>query len=219
MTSPAAPAIQIPNLRVPYITSWSVERISGDVLFKPHAEVAGLRLTYPDPVSTDWMFGVLWVRQALAPQLGRPEWNAVHALRQRRVMLRKLCQVCNQTAVDEETDRIWWVLAEELSEFGTNAPPTCRACIPDALVSCPRLRRSAAVYTVGDYEPSAVLANLYRPGPLGPVLKQESVEVPLDAFLDLEWALATQLIVTLHDVRQEEIPDLDPVQRPGAQRS
>jgi hypothetical protein len=59
----------------------------------------------------------------------------------------RLCQVCAQSVVDKETGRIWWLPASDGEECGdgfTNAPPTCKACIPEAITYCSHLRRHAA---------------------------------------------------------------------------
>lgn len=194
----------ITKRRVPYITAWSEETMNHALAFEWAGAAGGLRLTYADPHPNDWLFGVLWVRQGLALR-GKPEWKLVNALRQRRCMLRKLCQVCGSTAVDSSTGRAWWVLADgpthdaKVSGY-TNAPPTCFACIPEALTSCPRLRRGAAVYTVGDAEPYGVVADLFAPSIRGGFTQVErNTTLGLDEYRRLEWALAKQLLVCLRD--------------------
>lgn len=193
------------TFRVPYITAWSGESMEHALGFAWADEAAGLRLTYSDPQPQDWMFGTLWARQGLVA-CGRPEWKLVNTLRQRRCMLHRLCQVCGASAVDQATGRTWWVLADEpgdslVTAGYTNAPPTCLACIPDALTSCPRLRRGAAVYTVDGIEPYGVVADLFEPTDGGGVIHvQRSVTVALDEFCRLEKALAKQLLVSLADL-------------------
>jgi hypothetical protein len=195
------------SLTVPYITAWSDEVATGNLAFETHpATGAGVRLTYTDAVDQDRMFGALWARQGLS-RTGRPEWRLVNALRQRRAMLHSLCQVCGHSAVDPASGRTWWVLADDPTDTSqgdgyTNAPPTCRTCIPESLGACPRLRRGAAVYTVGSVEPYGVLAHTFRQADDGSFAKaEENAVIPLDAFLRLEAALATQLLVVLHDLR------------------
>lgn len=199
------------TLQVPYITAWSGEAVDARLTLRWHPEAGGLRLSYRDEVAQDRMWGVLWARQGISRQ-GRPEWKLVNTLRQRRAMLRSLCQVCGQTATDHHTGRVWWILADDPSDTSTgdgytNAPPTCRSCIPNAIASCPRLRRSAAVYTVGASEPYGVLAGVVQESTSnGDVVLKKNVCVALDEFARLELALATQLLIVLHDLRREAAP-------------
>jgi len=200
-------------LRIPYITAWSDEAVPADLVFEGHPEAAGMRLAYRDstPQDQDHVFGVLWARQGLC-RTGQPEWRLVNTLRQRRAMLHNLCQVCGRPATDPATGRVWWVLADNPSDTSsgdgyTNAPPTCQACIPEAIATCPRLRRGAAVYTVAGSEPYGVLADVYRLQSGGVCVRQtHGAEIPLDAFSALEPALATQLLVVLHDLARERAP-------------
>jgi hypothetical protein len=199
------------KLLVPYITAWSGEAAEGRLTLRWHPDAGGLRLTYLDEVDQDRMWGVLWARQGISRQ-GRPEWKLVNTLRQRRAMLRSLCQVCGKPATDPHTGRVWWILADGPTDTSngdgyTNAPPTCRSCIPDAIASCPRLRRGAAVYTVGESEPYGVLAGAVQESASnGDVVLKKNVCVALDEFARLELALATQLLVVLHDLRREAAP-------------
>lgn len=197
------------GLRVPYITAWSGEALSLALGFASHPESTGLRLTYLDPVPTDWIYGVLRARQGLTHG-GRPEWKLVHALRQWRCMERRLCQVCGRSAVDGETGRTWWLLADDEDEAGpqvgyANAPPTCRKCMPEAVRSCPRLRQGAMAFTVSDCEPYAVLGHIFRPLARGVELVEQNVMVLLEEFQRLECMLAHQLVVLLHDLQPIEL--------------
>ena len=194
-------------LRVPYITAYEDEIVPCDLAFVPDREATdGLRLSYTDAVPQDRMLGVLWARQGLG-RLGKPQWKLVNTIRQRNAMLRLLCQVCGQPAAGAD-GRVPWVLADDPDDTAkskgyTNAPPTCAACIPEALVACPRLRRGAAVYTVGSAEPYGVLADTFWPSGGGPVELARGAVVPLDAFHRLEYALAKQLLVVLDDLQQQ----------------
>ncbi|GAA3678703.1 hypothetical protein GCM10022224_048600 [Nonomuraea antimicrobica] len=79
---------------VPYVTAHEDETIAYRLALASHAEATdGIRLSYTDAVAHDWMFGVLWHRQCLS-RAGRPLWKLVNTARQRRCMLRLLCQVC-----------------------------------------------------------------------------------------------------------------------------
>jgi hypothetical protein len=188
--------------RVPYITAWSEESSSHCLAFAYHPEAGGLRLTYTDAQPNDWMYGVLRARQGVS-RGGRPEWKLVNGRRQWRCMEHRLCQVCGGPATDPSTGRMWWLLADDISSTApdqgyTHAPPTCRACIPVALMYCPRLHQEATVYTVADAEPYAVLGDVFRPvSGGGAVAVERSVMVHLDEFDHLTRALAYQLVVLL----------------------
>ncbi|OPG10582.1 hypothetical protein [Microbispora sp. GKU 823] len=203
MTAPA------PSIRVPYITAWSDEEVLQNLAFRYHPEAGGLRLTYTDPQPTDWVYGVLRARHGLG-RTGRIEWKKVNTLRQWRCMEHNLCQVCGRTALDEHTGRIWWVLTEadgtNVPEGYTNAPPTCRACLPEAIALCPRLRKSAAVYTARFSLPYAVLGTVFQPGTPLPVVTEDRALVLLEEFRRLHRTLAQQLVVTLADLRPEPLP-------------
>jgi hypothetical protein len=194
---------------VPYVTAWSDEVTSHCLAFANHPEAGGLRLTYTDPHPNDWTYGVLRARQGLS-RGGRPEWKLVNGRRQWRCMEHRLCQVCGGPATDPSTGRVWWLLAEDISNStsdrgDTHAPPTCRACIPSALTYCPRLRKSATVYTVADAEPYGVLGNVFRPAPGGgAVAVERNVMIQLDEFDCLTRVHAYQLVVLLSGL--EKVP-------------
>jgi hypothetical protein len=194
---------------VPYVTAYDGEQMPYQLAFAPHAAATdGVRLSFHDPVEQDWMFGVLWHRQGLHRR-GRPLWNMVNTSRQRRCMLRHLCQVCGRSAVDE-TGRVWWLLPEPPGQAGavefTHAPPTCHRCIPAAFEQCPRLRRGGHIYTSAGSVPYGVVGMVYQLRHSGLVQIEEALELPLEAFHRLEYALASQLIVALDDLRSELFP-------------
>lgn len=197
------------RVQVPYITAFSGEDVTYQLAIAPALEATnGFRLSYSDPTESDWLFGVLWHRHGMS-RAGRPEWKLVNTPRQRRCMLRLLCQVCGQPATQD--GRIWWVMAEPPPMSGaghpfTNAPPTCRSCIPASRQLCPRLRRSAHVYTAATAVPYGVVADTYKPAGRGLVSVGGSVELPLEAFRELEYALAKQLIVALDGLQQAHLP-------------
>jgi hypothetical protein len=189
-------------LRVPYITAYDGEDVTYRLVLEPHRGATdGLRLSYADALEQDWLFGVLWHRHGMT-RAGAPQWKMVNTVRQRRCMLHLLCQVCGEPATGEDS-RIWWVMAEPPGRVSgelrfTHTPPCCRSCIPLARALCPRLRRESHVYTASGAEPYGVVAGLYRPAAgRNVVVVQDAVELPLEAFRDLEYALATQLIVQL----------------------
>lgn len=201
------------GLRKPYVTPYAEQTIPLPLRFEWAAEAGGLRLTYADVVSQDWVFGVLWARQGLAPGT-KILWHMIHTTLQRRCMMHRMCRVCGHSASDpDDPRRTWWILpaavpAGDPATWVTAHPPTCMDHLAEALTMCPNLKKSSpAVYTVGDYWPHGVLANLYAPDEHGGVMETEhQVPVTLEEFRKLHQALATQLIVQLNDMRLERIP-------------
>ncbi|WP_433253195.1 hypothetical protein ACQPYK_09385 [Streptosporangium sp. CA-135522] len=196
-------------LHKPYVTPYAEETLDLPLAFEWAAGEP--RLTYRDALPQDWMFGALWVRCGTARD-GKILWPMVHTLRQRRCMLKRLCRVCGQSATDPGTGRIWWVMPSALpgdaATWPTVNPPTCKAHLVEALTTCPYLRRGApAVYTVGDYSPIGVLADLYGEDDDGRVVEtRHQIAIGLDEFHLLHRALATQLIVSLHDIQRAPNP-------------
>jgi hypothetical protein len=195
-------------LRHPYINAWSDEHTPQSLAFTWHASSRSLRLTYTDPVEQDWMYGALWARHG-QQMTGTPEFKRVNTARQRRAMLRRLCQVCGRPAADS-SGRFLMLLPDEpftgpLGERFTHLPPVCEPCIPLTLRHCPRLRRRHLLYTASGYEPYAVQADIYEPGPGGTAAPVErEVTVELDRFRALAYVLAKQLLVALDGL--EPIP-------------
>ncbi len=191
--------------RAPYVIAYADEVLPQHVLFAEHP--SGPRLRHARPRPGDWGHGVLRARQR-THRRGRPNFQAVNARRQWQCIDRGRCQVCGRSAYDPESGRLWWLLSDDgrsADQGYTNAPPTCRTCIPEAITQCPHLRRSAAVYTTAGIRPYGVLANLYEPlGTLAfPVA--EGVELTFSSDL-LGKALATQLLVLLHDLQPAPLP-------------
>ncbi|WP_329084105.1 hypothetical protein [Streptosporangium sp. NBC_01469] len=204
MTS-AAPT----QLRVPYVIAHADE-VAPQRLRFARRPLGGLRLAYDDPRRGDMACGVLRVR-VLNNRQGPPQWRKLNTLRQWRCMEKLLCQVCGRAATDPGTGRIPWIMTDtafrELPEDPagglTSAPPTCRACIPEALATCPQLRISQVVCTVARAEPAAVLADMFTPGPglRATPTGEHNVEISLGDEVLLPYALATQLIVQVHDLQ------------------
>ncbi|MBG0824916.1 hypothetical protein HS048_29900 [Planomonospora sp. ID91781] len=198
-----------PLLREPYVIAYSDEAVPQHVLFVEHS--TGPRLRHARPRPGDWAHGVLRARQR-THRRGRPDFRAVNARRQWQCIGRGRCQICGRPARDPESGRVWWLLSDDgrSADRGyTNAPPTCRTCIPDAAAQCPHLRRSMAVYTAAGFEPYGVLANLYEPCGALAVPVEQGVELTLRDGL-LGYALATQLLVVLHDLRPAPLPSAPP---------
>ncbi|GAA3145093.1 hypothetical protein GCM10010466_40240 [Planomonospora alba] len=196
------------DIPAPYVLAYSGEAVTPRLIFTPDPLSGELRLSYHKPrPRSDWHRGVLLARTR-TNRRGQVMWRMLNRHRQQECMAKGLCQVCAGPAADPATGRIWWVITETgwrgTNDSGglTNAPPTCRACIPASLRWCPQLRKSAAVYTVGGYESAGVLADLYEPGPGGmPVFTGDHNRfVGWEEFALLPYALATQMVVHLNDM-------------------
>ncbi|MEV0827976.1 hypothetical protein [Nonomuraea rubra] len=191
------------GFRYPYVIGWTGEALERHVLrWRPHWE--GQRLSYADERRTDYADGVLRLRQGQT-MTGRPDFRTVNTRRQWRCMSRQLCQVCARSVEDPDTGRTWWLLSsrEGAGDGFTNAPPTCPACIPEAISKCSYLRHNAAVFTVGSYWPYGVRGDVFLPY-LPPVVPfQENAVVKLTDD-DIRHCIARELLVRLHDVRPAE---------------
>ncbi|MGJ6964968.1 hypothetical protein ACSDR0_23965 [Streptosporangium sp. G11] len=197
------------QLRVPYVIAHADEAAPQHLRFT-RRPLGGLRLAYEDPRRGDMAHGALRVR-VLNNRRGAPQWRMLNTLRQWRCMEKLLCQVCGEPATDPESGRIPWIMTDtafrelphEPTGGLTSAPPTCRACIPEALATCPQLHISSAVCTVARAIPAAVLADMFTPGPGGRAIPtgEHNVEISLSEDTLLTHALATQLIVQVHDLR------------------
>lgn len=193
------------SFRVPFVIGYTGDVVRQPLKFVPRP--GGWRLSYDVPRAGDWAYGVLRLRQRTM-RSGRPDFTTVNTRRQWRCMAKRLCQVCARSAVDQDSGRIWWLLSSEgghSTDGFTNAPPTCRACIPEAITYCPRLRRNAMIVTVGDSLPYGVRADLFLPY-LPPVVPYERNAVVLLSDPDRGLALARELLVRLDDVRPARMP-------------
>ncbi|MEV7966976.1 hypothetical protein AB0O34_13465 [Sphaerisporangium sp. NPDC088356] len=199
-----------PVLRVPYVIAWSEEAVAHPLVFTEQGHTR--RLTYIDPRPADWVDGMLRARIGV-DRGGEPMWRMLNVRRQWLCMEALLCQVCGTSGRDLETGRIWWVITKTgfraTSQNGglTNAPPTCPACIPESLASCPQLHKSWAVYTATSAEPAGVLAEVFEPD-TNKVARRtgHNMFVRYDEPARHPFVLATQLVVTLTDMRPEQIP-------------
>ncbi|MBB2915055.1 hypothetical protein FHS43_006370 [Streptosporangium becharense] len=202
------------RLRIPYVIAHAGEAVPQRLRFV-RRPLGGLRLAYDDPRRGDEAYGVLRVRVRGTRQ-GAPQWRMLNTLRQWRCMERHLCQVCGEPATDPASGRIPWIMTDtafrELPDDPTggltSAPPTCEACIPEALATCPQLHISSAVCTAARSEPAAVLADMFTPGPNGRAVHtgEHNVEISLKDETLLPYALATQLVVQVHDLRPAPHP-------------
>ncbi|GAA0934422.1 hypothetical protein [Nonomuraea longicatena] len=125
-------------------------------------------------------------------------------------MRRLWCQVCGSPAADPN-GRIPWILTETAIRWDpgwpgvaiTNAPPTCRTCIPGSLAACPQLHKSADVYTASAAAPAGVLGDVHEPTPSGLMLPagMHEVEVRFDNHRYLPSVLAHSLLVRVFDLQ------------------
>ena len=188
------------GFRYPYVIGWTGEAQQHRLQWKSLRD--GKRLAYVDRRPSDYALGVLRLRQG-QKMTGRPDFTTVNTRRQWRCMDKHLCQVCAQSAVDRDTCRIWWLLSSGYRGDGdgyTNAPPTCRTCIPEAISQCSHLRRNAAVFTVGGCSPFGVRADVFVPY-LPPLVPFERNAVFRFDEYDMHHVVARELLMRLHDVQ------------------
>ncbi|GGU75155.1 hypothetical protein [Lentzea flava] len=157
---------------VPYVTAWSAEQnLPYELVERP-----GCGVGYADELLTDRdSRGVLWHRVAVRRQVGRPEFGRVHPLRQRRAMLRLLCQVCAGPA-DQTEDGVLWLLRDYQDDWpgwpegmASVEPPVCVPCFAISLKLCPALRRGAVAVRVREFPIAGVRGAVYRNGVPAPV--------------------------------------------------
>jgi hypothetical protein len=190
------------SIVAPYIVLWSEEEdLSGRVVDRH-----GFGIGYADEVPTDRDgSGVLWIRNASRPRVGRPVFGDVHPLRQRRAMRRLLCQVCAGPA-DQSEDGVLWLLLDHREDWpgwpenmAVTEPPVCRPCAQLSVKVCPALRRGAALVRVREFPVVGVQGVVYRGGGVAPV----AVRQDLVGFEDpaIRWVRALHLIRELHDCK------------------
>ncbi|KJK49609.1 hypothetical protein UK23_13425 [Lentzea aerocolonigenes] len=184
----------------PYITAWSAEQSLPCQL----VERPGYGLVYADELLTDRDGrGVLWQRSSVRQTVGRPEFGKVHRLRQRRAMLRLLCQVCSGPA-DQTGDGVLWLLRDHRDDWrgwpegmASVEPPVCVPCVAVSLKLCPALRRGAAAVRVREFPVVGVRGALYQQGAVAPVAI-EAVNVAYDDPV-VRWVVASALVRELRD--------------------
>jgi hypothetical protein len=198
---------------VPHITAWSSERVPPQPLTVRPIPGGGEGLGFPDEVShIDRQHGALWVRVPAARR-GEPEYQNVHALRQRQAMRRLLCQVCGGPAQVRPDGRVLFLVASAggtpITEGErTEAPPVHAVCARLAVEHCPPLRRQGwAAALVAGAPVWGVAGVIYHPLSLQPMNDGKSHDVPLTDQQLLRWTLATRLVVALEGVTP--VTDLD----------
>ncbi|WP_328461608.1 hypothetical protein [Streptomyces sp. NBC_00448] len=186
---------------VPYITAWSSETEQHGTLV-----VRRGRLSYADehPLDRD-RFGILWRRLGVSPGVGKPEYGRVHGLRQRRTMLRVLCQVCGGPA-DRTCDGVLWLMGRAEYErepwpapIESPHPPVCLNCTVQAVRLCPHLRHHYIAVRARRFHLSGVHGALHVAGfPEPRVIDTETLALDDTR---TAWLRAGQLIMRLTDYR------------------
>ncbi|MDT3398751.1 hypothetical protein RKE29_19230 [Streptomyces sp. B1866] len=165
----------------------------------------GAGLAYRDerPQDRD-RHGVLWVRLTEAPGEGRPDFRTMHAARQRRVMLDRLCQVCGGPA--DRTSQGWLFLLQRPGQDEWSPdwpegslctkPPVCRACAALAVRHCPHLTDPVAVRC---RKPRVwgVFGGFCTPGPDGRLTPSPDDDYLPYGHRHARWFVACQLVLEL----------------------
>lgn len=163
MSLPVRPVHYYKGSPVPFITTWGREVES--VKLQSAGTGAPIKMTSVSPtgpfrVSYDdeWPYdrdshGVLWQRYPIAMYQGVPHFAKVHPSRQRRCMVRRLCQVCGNAANFNEDGWLWLVTHEDAARLRSGGeqrvrtanPPVCDRCSELAREMCPHLLKGNAL--------------------------------------------------------------------------
>lgn len=184
---------------VPHIARWSgeTERPSKLMIRRDRRGIA-----YTDERTYDRAHGVLWTRTPSQPGRGKPEFGAVHSLRQRLCMTGLRCQICGAPA-DRNNDGTLWLVDAATDELVPHAeqtthPPVCLPCAQLSVRACPHLRPRWTALRVVSHTFHGVEGVLYAPGNPG---EPELVAVDTGSFALTDpcvtWVRAHQLIAEL----------------------
>lgn len=192
---------------VPYVGQWSGEESPPyRVIQHPNG-----RIGYSDEMLLDrdeW--GVLWVRLAGRIGTGRPLFTKLHPRRQRRAMLRLLCQVCAQPADHSKIGTLWLLPAADAQagDLITIQPPVCLACARLSVRMCPALRTSHVALRAHS-RVAGVTGVVFRPEQPYPRLATTDY-ADLVPFHDpaIRWTLATQQARALFDTTTVDLDRL-----------
>lgn len=196
------------GLRVPYITAWTAECVPQPPTIRI-VGVGGEGIGYKDedPL-TDRRHEALWIRSALAPGRGRPDFRRINSHRQKRAMRYSLCQVCGETTGDDRADeRTLHLLGGDtpIAEGETTAAPSLHpSCAVESVENCPPLRHGYTAALVefsplwgvaGIVHDPVTLAPLPRRGPRPGELEHVHV-----GDKQIRWTLANFTVISLHGV-------------------
>ncbi|MBN3931176.1 hypothetical protein IQ279_16315 [Streptomyces verrucosisporus] len=185
----------------PYTDRWSQE-----ALLTPEVIATPRGIAFPDEVPLDRdRWGVLWAGRALKRGQGKPVYGTAHPQRQRSVMRRLRCHVCNGSA-DRDGRGVLWVVEDRRGDWedwpeglATVHPPLCPRCVPRAVGECHHLARTPWVaLRARSPQIVGVHGTVYRltRGELIPVGEET---VRYDDLPALRWVLASQAVAALHD--------------------
>jgi hypothetical protein len=192
---------------VPYIATWSEERELPSRIIE--CRNGGIGFADESVIDRD-RNGILWTRISAQPGVGRPRFAVVHSLRQRRAMLRLLCQVCGQPA-DRDSQGVLWLLPNRAhgregwpNDNWFAEPPVCRTCALVATQLCPALRKDYVLVRAGSTRICGVHGLIYRSGRPAPVfVSNEFVDLHSPV---IRWTLGQFLLRSLDDCT---VVDLD----------
>ena len=134
---------------------------------------------------------------------GRPEFGRVHPGRQRRAMLRLLCQVCGGPA--DRTERgVLWLLKDDRGDWpgrpeglAATHPPVCLPCARVSARLCPHLRGGPVAVRVRDLRVRGVYGALYQG--TGSRLWTTGSAIAASHDGRARWILAAQMVRVLAD--------------------
>jgi hypothetical protein len=184
---------------VPYIVAWTGEqRPNLPLIYHPRRGIS-----YSDEILLDRdEHGILWDRMASQPGIGRPIYDELHPIRQRRAMRQMLCQVCAKPASHTEQG-VLWLLPDHREDWtgwpegmGNTFPPLCVACARISVRQCPVLRPGHTAIRARQFPIAGVSGGRYAYGHPLPQLV-ERVVVPYGDST-IRWVRASQLVRTLH---------------------
>ncbi|MFM9540093.1 hypothetical protein [Streptomyces turgidiscabies] len=203
------------GLHVPYVAPWTAEKPFSSPLVRQRGP-RGPQIGYSDEnPAVDRYEGVLWIRQPIAPGIGRPDFPNMHSRRQRRAMNHMLCQVRGGSTFGRPDERHLFLVSApggQLIAEGekTTAAPVCVPCAVESISACPHLRDSYAAALVG-YCPSwGVAGVVYDSSTLQPLPSETGGPLDLVAHDDprLAWTVAARYVISLHDVSPVDLSDL-----------
>jgi hypothetical protein len=187
---------------VPYIGSWTGEELPPATVVR--RAIGGIAYADETLIDRD-KWDVLWMRTATRIGAGRPLFSKLHPYRQRRAMLRLLCQVCAQPADRNEQGHLW-LLPEQPSygpgwpeEVPVTHPPLCLPCARLSVRMCPALRPTYIAVRAHSRVcgVSGIRVQLgYRSLQLAPKDAEDDIVYHEDSAI--RWTLATQRARSLH---------------------
>ncbi|MBL1099503.1 hypothetical protein [Streptomyces coffeae] len=191
---------------VPWIATWSRERISTNLL---ESRLPGGLFYFNEGPGDRDKFGALWARQAQRIGHGAAELAGIHPRRQRQAMEQLLCQVCGLGADTSELGVLWMepvVPGASICPSSTH-PPVCVPCAMESRERCPRIRRTGVhIFRVASPMPEGVIGTHYYPGLDGTLVPDGSMEVRYEDS-EVKWVLAHQMITALTGITPVDLDE------------